>query len=66
MIPDIKHPAYHKDNRQSQQKEDHTAQSMAVIKLLPRFLRLALTDARRSRAVTARKPPPSRPISESW
>ncbi len=28
MIPDIKHPAYHKDNRQSQQKEDHTAQSI--------------------------------------
>ncbi len=27
MLPDMKHLAYHKDNHQSQQKEDRTAQS---------------------------------------
>ena len=28
MIPIIERPAYHKNNHQSQQKEDHTAQSI--------------------------------------
>ena len=66
MLPDMKHPAYHKDNHQSQQKEDRTAQSIGDRQPSAAFFRLVLTDTWRSRTVMAQKSPPSRPILESW
>ena len=61
MFPDIKYSAYRNDDHQSQQKEAHRANQPSAA-----LFCLALTDAWRSRTVTAQKPPLSRPILESW